>query len=63
MVTDIKAKVSYMEFLKEDLFIIRIVPEGGVPDYKAGQFLKIIRLFVEHIQLLHILKTKNILNL
>ncbi len=41
MVTDIKAKVSYMEFLKEDLFIIRIVPEGGVPDYKAGQFLTI----------------------
>ncbi len=39
MVTDIKAKVSYMEFLKEDLFITRIVPEGGVPDYKAGQFL------------------------
>ncbi len=39
MVTDIKAKVSYMEFLKEDLFITRIVPEGGVADYKAGQFL------------------------
>jgi ferredoxin--NADP+ reductase len=41
MVTDTKAKVTYMEFLKEDLFIIRIVPEGGVPDYKAGQFLTI----------------------
>ena len=39
MVTDVKATVSYMEFLKEDLFITRIVPEGGVPDYKAGQFL------------------------
>jgi ferredoxin/flavodoxin---NADP+ reductase len=41
MVTDIKATVSYMEFLKEDLFITRIVPEGGVPDYQAGQFLTI----------------------
>lgn len=39
MVTDVKALVSYMEFLKEDLFITRIVPQGGVPDYKAGQFL------------------------
>ena len=39
MVTDIKAKIDYMEFLKEDLFITRIVPEGGVPEYQAGQFL------------------------
>ena len=39
MVTDVKATISYMEFLKEDLFITRIVPEGGMPEYQAGQFL------------------------
>ncbi|HET6517422.1 MAG TPA: FAD-binding oxidoreductase [Nitrosopumilaceae archaeon] len=39
MVTDIKATIDYMEFLKEDLFITRVVPEGGVPEYQAGQFL------------------------
>ena len=39
MVTDVKATIEYMEFLKEDLFITRIAPEGGMPEYQAGQFL------------------------
>ena len=40
MVVDNKAKVDYIRILKEDLLIMRIVPEDGViPDYEAGQFL------------------------
>ena len=40
MVQDNKGKISYIRLLKEDLVIIRVVPEDGVvPDYKAGQFL------------------------
>ncbi len=40
MVVDNKATVTYVQLLKEDLVIIRIVPkEGEIPDYKAGQFL------------------------
>ena len=40
MVVDNKATVTYVQLLKEDLVIIRIVPkEGEVPDYKAGQFI------------------------
>ncbi len=34
-----KAKVTYMEMLKEDLVIMRVVPENGVPEYRTGQFL------------------------
>ncbi len=41
MVTEMKAKVTYMELLKEDLVIIRLVPENGMPEYKTGQFLTI----------------------
>ena len=41
MVTEAKAKVTYMELLKEDLVIIRLVPENGMPEYKTGQFLTI----------------------
>lgn len=42
MVVDTKATVTYVEALKEDLAIFRIVPnEGGMPHYKAGQFLTI----------------------
>lgn len=42
MVVDSKATVTYVESLKEDLAIFRIVPnEGGMPEYKAGQFLTI----------------------
>ena len=40
MVVDNKATVTYVQLLKEDLVIMRIVPkEGPVPDYKAGQFI------------------------
>jgi len=40
MVVDNKATITYVQLLKEDLVIIRIVPnEGPVPDFKAGQFL------------------------
>ena len=40
MVVDNKATVTYVQLLKEDLLIMRIVPnEGPVPDFKAGQFL------------------------
>ncbi len=42
MVGDVKATVTYLELLREDLVIIRIVPEGGViPEYTTGQFLTI----------------------
>ena len=40
MVVDNKADVTYVQLLKEDLVIIRLVPkEGDVPEYKAGQFI------------------------
>ena len=40
MVVDNKATVTYVQLLKEDLVILRMVPkEGPVPDYKAGQFI------------------------
>ena len=40
MVAANKARITYVQLLKEDLAIFRIVPEDGViPDYKAGQFL------------------------
>ncbi len=41
MVTDTKAVVTYMEMIKEDLVIMRVVPENGVPNYRTGQFLTI----------------------
>ena len=42
MVSDIKATITYLELLREDLVIIRIVPEDGViPEYTTGQFLTI----------------------
>ena len=41
MVKETKAKVTYMELLKEDLCIIRLVPENGMPKYRTGQFLTI----------------------
>ena len=41
MVKDIKAKIIYTEFLREDLVILRIVPETGMPEYITGQFLTI----------------------
>ena len=40
MVVDNKATITFVQLLKEDLVIIRIVPkEGEVPEYKAGQFI------------------------
>ena len=42
MVVDNKGIISYLRVLKEDLIIFRIKPsEGGVPDFKAGQFVTI----------------------
>lgn len=41
MVNEVKAKITYMELLKEDLIIIRLVPNTGMPSYKTGQFLTI----------------------
>jgi len=40
MVVDNKATVTYVQLLKEDLLVMRIVPKDGpIPDYQAGQFL------------------------
>ncbi len=40
MVEDNKATVTYVQLLKEDLVIIRLVPtKGPVPEYQAGQFI------------------------
>ena len=41
MVSEVKAKITYMELLKEDLIVIRLVPNSGMPDYRTGQFLTI----------------------
>lgn len=40
MVVDNKATITYVQLLKEDLVIIRLVPkEGEIPEYEAGQFI------------------------
>lgn len=40
MVADNKATVTYVQLLKEDLMIMRIVPKDGpVPEFEAGQFI------------------------
>ena len=42
MVVDNKATITYIQLLKEDLMIMRLVPnDGEVPEYKAGQFITI----------------------
>ncbi len=41
MVTEMKAKVIYTNLLKEELVVIRILPDEGMPDYITGQFLTI----------------------
>lgn len=42
MVVDNKAKITYLQIIKEDLAVFKITPEGGqIPDFKAGQFLTI----------------------
>ena len=38
---EVKAKIIYTELLKEDLVVIRLVPETGMPKYQTGQFLTI----------------------
>ena len=40
MVVDNKATVTYVQLLKEDLVIIRLVPKDVlVPEFQAGQFI------------------------
>jgi len=42
VVVDNKATITYIQNLKEDLLIMRLVPDDGiVPDYHAGQFITI----------------------
>lgn len=42
MVVDNKATVTYVQLLKEDLMVMRFVPnDGKVPEYKAGQFITV----------------------
>jgi ferredoxin--NADP+ reductase len=42
VVVDNKATITYVQLLKEDLAIFRLVPnDGQVPDYQAGQFITI----------------------
>ena len=68
MAIDKKATLTYVQLMKEDLAVFRLVPEDGIiPDYEAGQFITLgmpipsedISLFEEHTQWLHILKIKN----
>jgi ferredoxin--NADP+ reductase len=40
MVSEIKATIAFVQLLKEDLVVLRIVPNDGIiPDYEAGQFV------------------------
>ena len=40
MVAESKAKLTYIERLKDDLMVCRLVPtEGPVPEYQAGQYI------------------------
>jgi len=42
VVIETKATITYIQLLKEDLAVFRLVPNDGIiPDYKAGQFLTI----------------------
>ncbi len=42
MVAENKATISYVQLLKEDLVILRMVPnDGTIPEYEAGQFVTI----------------------
>jgi len=42
VVVENKATITYIQILKEDLAIFRLVPnDGKVPDYRAGQFITI----------------------
>ena len=40
MVVENKATITYVQLLKEDLVVLRVVPNDGIiPNYKAGQFI------------------------
>ena len=40
MAADKKGILTYVQLMKEDLAVFRIVPEdGSIPDYEAGQFI------------------------
>jgi len=42
VVEDNKATITYLQLMKEDLLIMRLVPnDGQVPEFKAGQFITI----------------------
>ena len=42
MVVDNTATITYIQLLKEDLVIMRLIPsDGQVPEFKAGQFITI----------------------
>jgi ferredoxin/flavodoxin---NADP+ reductase len=42
VVVDNQATITYLQLLKEDLLIMRLVPnDGQVPEFKAGQFITI----------------------
>jgi len=42
MVEENKATITYLQLLKEDLMIMRLIPnDGPVPDFHAGQFITI----------------------
>ncbi len=42
MVLENKATISYVQLLKEDLVVLRMVPNDGIiPEYEAGQFVTI----------------------
>jgi len=42
VVVDNKATITYIQLLKEDLVVMRLVPnDGQVPEYRAGQFITI----------------------
>ena len=41
MVVEHKAKITYIQILKEDLVVIRLRPNNGMPEYQTGQFLTI----------------------
>ena len=42
MVAENKSTITYSQILKEDLVILRIVPNDGIiPEYESGQFVTV----------------------
>ena len=42
MAIDKKATLTYVQLMKEDLAVFRLVPEDGIiPDYETGKFITI----------------------